>query len=62
MSAPTGQSSTTLITAVIAVLIAADIALIASDLDNTIRYSAGAVILIALVAAAFQLGRTRRGR
>ncbi|MGW1794105.1 hypothetical protein ACWCO0_34815 [Streptomyces tubercidicus] len=62
MSAPTRESSTTLITAVMAALIGAEIVLICSDLDDIIRYSVGAVIMVALVAGVFQLGRARRGR
>ncbi|MET9610518.1 hypothetical protein ABZZ17_36500 [Streptomyces sp. NPDC006512] len=60
MAASTSQRSTTLIAALLAILACAEIALVASDVDNTLRYGGGAAILVALAAGTFQLSRARR--
>ncbi|MBC9718871.1 hypothetical protein H9Y04_40720 [Streptomyces sp. TRM66268-LWL] len=58
----TPKSSRTLIAVLIAILAGAEVALITSDVDNTIRYGVGAAILIALIASVAQLSRARSTR
>lgn len=62
MSATGDTSSSTLIATVMAVLVCAEVAVMASGLDDAPRYGIGAVIVVALVVGAYRLGRSRRAR
>ncbi|CAL9481115.1 hypothetical protein [Streptomyces sp. enrichment culture] len=62
MSDTNRPSNTVLYAALIAILCGAEVAVITSDMENTVRYGLGAVLLLALIACVFQLSRTRRTR
>ena len=54
------RSGTTVLLAVLAVLVAAEIIVLLSDLSSGVRYGVSAVIALGLVVSAVQLGRGRR--
>ncbi|MDP9848304.1 hypothetical protein [Streptosporangium lutulentum] len=56
MAAPTSRSAVALLPS----LVAAETVVIASDLGDAVRYGLGGLVLVALVAVIYQLGRTRR--
>jgi hypothetical protein len=52
--------STVLNAALVAVLGGAEVAVITSDMGDGARYGIGAVLLVALLASVFRLGRVHR--
>ncbi|MYR44894.1 hypothetical protein [Streptomyces sp. SID5910] len=60
MSETARTSRTVPIAALVMVLCGAEVAVVGSDMGDAARYGLGAVVLAALLAAVFQLGRTLR--